>query len=108
MRRQYGLCLKQKEPDTGVSHPLNPKVSTTFSTLHTFYLIQHYGLLPRSFVSNPLGDLGWKTSKAGETAVPSLLESQAQNVSTRQVPLVESLANLILEFRRSQYPDSNY
>lgn len=47
---QYRLCFKQKEPDTAVSHPLDPQVSIIFITLHTFYLIQHYRLLPRSFI----------------------------------------------------------
>lgn len=39
-------------------------------------------------------------------AVPSLLESEAQNVSIGQVPLVESLANPTLELIPSHPPPS--
>lgn len=58
LRSQCRLYFKQKEPDTGISHPLHPKVSTTFSALHTFYLIQHCGLLPRSFILNLIARSG--------------------------------------------------
>lgn len=70
MRSQCQLHFKQKALATGISHPLNPKVSTTFSALHTFYLIQHCGLLPRSFILNLIGRSGMEAFQGQRNGCP--------------------------------------
>lgn len=108
LRSQCRLHFKQKEPATGFSHPLNPKVSTTFSALHTFYLIQHYGLLPRSFILNLIGRSGMEAFQGQRNGCP-----QFTGISSTECEDPSSASGGItsqsdIRTQALQCPDSNY
>lgn len=47
-------------------------VSTTTSVLYTFYLVQHYGLLPRSFILNLTGRSGMEDFQGQRNGCPQV------------------------------------
>lgn len=86
-------CCLTPTQSSSKYHIYHPPHLLPYPTLQAaskeFYLKSHWNLL------------GWKTSKEREMPASHLLESETQNMSTRPVPLVESLVNPSLELRRS-------